>query len=243
MSAALTTKIPVKDRDGRVIEEKEVATYAGLLARAHEEGLKAIATRLVQVPSPDNGMTAIVEATVETSKGTFGGIGDANPDNVNRRVAAHLIRMAETRAKARALRDAVNIGMVALEELGGEEEVAEARPAPAPARPAPRPPLREVPGGSPAPNRPAPAPRAFPRGNTPEPPRAPARDDGREPAMTENQRRWLYRYLSERGFEGQAATDALCHAAEVGDVGRITKAMASQLIDAWKADEGGGHAA
>lgn len=71
MSAALTTKIPVKDRDGRVIDEKEVATYAGLLARAHEEGLKSIATRLVQVPSPDNGMTAIVEATR-----AGGGVGD-----------------------------------------------------------------------------------------------------------------------------------------------------------------------
>jgi len=48
----------------------------------------------------------------------FTGIGDANPANVNRKIAAHIIRMAETRGKARALRDAVNIGIVSLEELG-----------------------------------------------------------------------------------------------------------------------------
>jgi hypothetical protein len=48
----------------------------------------------------------------------FAGIGDANPGNVNRRIAPHLIRMAETRAKARALKDSVNVGIVALEELG-----------------------------------------------------------------------------------------------------------------------------
>jgi hypothetical protein len=41
-----------------------------------------------------------------------------------------LLRMAETRAKARALRDAVNIGVASLEEVESEEEV----PAPVVAR-------------------------------------------------------------------------------------------------------------
>ncbi len=114
----LTVVIEVKDKQGRVVGRKEVATYHGLLAKAHDEGLRRIDTEIVQAPSKDNGETAIVRAKVTTNKGTFTGIGDASPGNVNRRIASHLLRMAETRAKARALRDAVNIGTVALEELG-----------------------------------------------------------------------------------------------------------------------------
>ena len=88
---------------------KPYILYAGLLDLAHGLGIKYIETYLLQIPSPDNANTAIVHATVEMEDGTrFQGIGDASPDNVGKAVAEHLIRMAETRAKARALRDAVN---------------------------------------------------------------------------------------------------------------------------------------
>jgi len=106
---------------------KRFVLYAGLLEEAHNRGLRSIETELLQVPSKENGEVAIVKAVVRTEEGKFGGIGDASPHNVNRAIAAHLIRMAETRAKARALRDAINVGVTAFEELGGpsEEEVVE----------------------------------------------------------------------------------------------------------------------
>src|SRR5687768_5660876 len=101
---------------------KSFVLYAGLLDIAHERGLKAVTTTLVQIPSDLNGQMAIVHATVETSQGTFTGLGDAAPENVSKMMVPHLIRMAETRAKARALRDAVNVGVTALEELGDLDE-------------------------------------------------------------------------------------------------------------------------
>lgn len=109
--------------DGLIIKVrgKEVATYRGLLGLAHQRGLNRISTTLVQVPGPDNGNTAIVTAEVEVDAGTFAGIGDASPKNVGKMIVPHIIRMAETRAKARAIRDAVNIGIVALDELGGDD--------------------------------------------------------------------------------------------------------------------------
>ena len=102
---------------------KRFVLYAGLLEEAHSRGLRSIETELLQVPSKENGEVAIVKAVIRTEEGKFGGIGDASPQNVNRAIAPHLIRMAETRAKARALRDAINVGVTAFEELGGEEEV------------------------------------------------------------------------------------------------------------------------
>jgi hypothetical protein len=101
---------------------KDFVLYAGLLDQAHREGLKRISTTLLQAPSDDNGHLAICAAEVETEKGVFSGIGDASPENVGRMIAMHTVRMAETRAKARALRDAINVGVTALEELGDVEE-------------------------------------------------------------------------------------------------------------------------
>jgi hypothetical protein len=103
---------------------KSFVLYAGLLDLAHQNGLKSIQTELVQVPHESNNRVAIAIATVvlekESVQYTFTGIGDAAPNNVAPAMQTCLIRMAETRAKARALRDAVNVGVAALEELGDE---------------------------------------------------------------------------------------------------------------------------
>ncbi len=109
----------VIDRQG-----KKMVLYAGLLDEAHEKGLVGISTDLVQVPNESNGNVAISTAVVDMGDGkTFSGIGDASPANVGRMIAPHIIRMAETRAKARALRDAINAGDL---DIDGDEPVEEA---------------------------------------------------------------------------------------------------------------------
>jgi len=128
---------------------KQYVLYQGLLDEAHARGLRGIDTELVQVPTAENGNVALVKAVVEMeaadgSEGsrTFSGIGDASPENVGRNIVPHIIRMAETRAKARALRDAVNVGATALEELSDGDE----------APPATYPPPRGIQSAGSAPN-------------------------------------------------------------------------------------------
>ncbi len=110
----------IVERQGR-----SFCLYAGLLDLAHQQGLKSIRTELIQAPTEANNRVAICAATVvienDGVEKQFTGIGDAAPNNVAPAMQTCLLRMAETRAKARALRDAVNIGVAAFEELGDDD--------------------------------------------------------------------------------------------------------------------------
>jgi hypothetical protein len=93
---------------------RQFVQYAGLLAMAHDKGLQSLSAHFISV-TPE---LALAEATAEFSDGkTFSECADATPGNVGAKVKAHFARMALTRAKARALRDALNISMAAVEEL------------------------------------------------------------------------------------------------------------------------------
>ena len=67
-------------------------------------------------------MEAICKASLESPNGDlYVEYGDARPQNVNKMVVNHILRMAATRAKARCMRDYTNIGITCLEELGGDD--------------------------------------------------------------------------------------------------------------------------
>lgn len=122
---------------------KDFVLWPGLLDEAHDKGLVGLYTELLQIPTPDNQDVAIVKAKAilqqDNVTKTFEGIGDASPRNTTKLVGMALIRMAETRAKARALRDAVNIGMTAYEELDEEApERSHSKPQPTPQKQAPK---------------------------------------------------------------------------------------------------------
>ena len=108
------------------LQGKQFVTYEGLLDLAHQEGLIGIETELIQIPTKDNDYLAIVQAIATTKDKKFMGIGDCDNSSANRMIAPHKIRMAETRAKARALRDLTNVGMTAIEELSGDIEESKA---------------------------------------------------------------------------------------------------------------------
>ena len=143
-----TPGVRVDPRFVQLRQGRPFVSYAGLLDLLHQrsKGFFSIDTLVVQLPTEENGRTAVCTArvrvfddqnldvvTLETS-----GIGDADPGNCTPAMRGHLLRLAETRAKARALRDAVNVGMAALEELGPDEPVV------APAPPAASPPVERI---------------------------------------------------------------------------------------------------
>lgn len=96
------------------IQGKPFITFQGLLHLAHQQGLLSLAARFISVTAD----LAIAEATAMFHDGrTFTEAADATPSNVNSRIKPHFARMALTRAKARCLRDALNITYVCAEEL------------------------------------------------------------------------------------------------------------------------------
>ena len=96
------------------IQGKPFVQFAGLLALAHTRGLASLTADFITVTTD----LALAHAVATFQDGrTFAESGDATPDNVNKKVRPHFARMALTRAKARCLRDALNIGMCSLEEL------------------------------------------------------------------------------------------------------------------------------
>lgn len=97
-------------------------THEGLIDMAHRDGLALTYTEPVSVPSAEEtgaGEPVVFRAIVATRRGVFTAYGDANPNDT---MVDATIRMAETRALSRALRQAVNIGAATAPEMPGSTD-------------------------------------------------------------------------------------------------------------------------
>jgi hypothetical protein len=90
------------------------------LSRAHDMGLAHIKTKAISISDPPE-RRAVFKVTVtmriEDELLGFVGHGDCDDKNTHALIAPHYIRMAETRAIARALRWATNEGRTCAEEM------------------------------------------------------------------------------------------------------------------------------
>jgi hypothetical protein len=100
------------------IQGKPFVRYVGLLQMAQERGLQSL-TATWTFNDAELSLTHAV-ATFQDGR-RFEEAGDATPANTTRTVALHFRRVALTRAKARALRDALGVDLVSVEELKGSE--------------------------------------------------------------------------------------------------------------------------
>lgn len=107
------------------IKGNDYIKYSGLLAYAHEKGLVNmwIVDKRIEVESK----TAIIQVKIQMADEIgnlleFEGIGSANKQNTPLHLEGSYVELAHTRAKARALRDALNIDLVSFEEVMQSKE-------------------------------------------------------------------------------------------------------------------------
>jgi len=104
------------DRQG-----KDFVTYKGLLWYTSQIGtLTDLHVEQHEIDWTNGRFMMKAVATLKTKSGEIikrSSIGDATLKNVSGMIAPHALRMAATRAKARALRDVCMIGLTAIEEI------------------------------------------------------------------------------------------------------------------------------
>jgi len=222
------------DRFITSIKNKDFVLYVGVLDLATQKGLLKLEVELLQFPTKENGNEAICRAVAEGKHGeVFSDIGDANPSNCHSMIAKHLIRMASTRAKGRALRDMCNIGIACLEELADFDDVIGSGK---PKKASPKKAAGKT-GAKAAPKKTA-AKKKAPTEDTKEP-KAPEKEEPKtdsgdqakstQPKMSEAQKRAIYNLSRRRGISvdelEQMVTDAYgC------DLDNLTSSDASAFI-------------
>ncbi len=82
--------------------QDDIVNFETLLDEAYKGGLAKIETEKIEVDLENK--YALIKARVSGKNGTFEAHGDATSENIGEVIKPHFIRMAETRAIARALR-------------------------------------------------------------------------------------------------------------------------------------------
>lgn len=105
----------------------EAIKVDGLIALAHEKGIKSMKTKIIQFPSQENQFTCIASTTVigydynpatgKVEEVEYEDFADANPNNCTAMTKNSYIRMASTRSVGRTLRKYTNIDMVCSDEI------------------------------------------------------------------------------------------------------------------------------
>jgi hypothetical protein len=97
----------------QLLQGKPFIKYVGLLQMAHEDGLQS----LTEEWTSNEPELSLAHATATFADGrVFAGSGDSTPQNA-KNIGLAWRRMSLTRAKARALRDALSIDMCSVEEM------------------------------------------------------------------------------------------------------------------------------
>jgi len=111
--------------------EDDIITFEELLNNVHkkEYGLKSIKTEMLEHNSEKK--FAVFKATITIKGGKeFTGHGEATQENCGEMIKKHYLRMAETRAIARACRWTTNNAKTAKEELAAGDKPIEKKEAP-----------------------------------------------------------------------------------------------------------------
>jgi hypothetical protein len=105
--------IQIPSRFLQVVQGTKCIKYAGLLRLAHERGLMELRAEFTH---NEEKLSLAHAVAIFKDGGRFEESGDSTPSN-GARVKEHWRRLSLTRAKARTLRDALSIDMVAVEEM------------------------------------------------------------------------------------------------------------------------------
>ena len=227
-SPDLLLTVQILDENDNVLEERIVTTYRKLLEAAHAAGLKEVRTKLVAVPSAISREIAVVRATVLLPKGTFTGLGDASPESVPEKLKHATVRVAETRSVCRAIRAALGVAFVAVEELSDPVRFLQKQnPEPRSSTPDAQQPRTASPNRGSSTARP---PHRFGRGSdTTSSSQAPPAEERR--ALTDDQKRLVFRLAYELGATRENVRERVLAALGVQRLEHATKTDGSRAIE------------